>query len=162
MGEISNWDAIAHVNLENSNSGHKFKLQVKFRVKNTLTSDTSRQCRWPFTNRWLKKSRIRKTSQRTKATWSALRLRLDTITCYTSLYTSFLSFWNWKDSHGLLLKFNWSTGNFWYLNSLRYSLPASYIIKLQQVQNAAPKAPLQYHAFWSHFSCYERLALATS
>ena len=87
-------------------------------MKNSLTSDTSRQCRWPFTNRWLKKSRIRKISQRTKATWSALRLRLDTITCYTSLYTSFLSFWNWKDSHGLLLKFNWSTGNFWYLNSL--------------------------------------------
>ena len=45
-----------------------------------------------------------------------------------------------------------------YCNSLLYGLPASYIIKLQQVQNVH----LQYHAFWSHFSCYERLALATS
>ena len=72
-----------------SNSGQKVKLQVKFPVKkNTLTVDTNdrtfncNNADWHSQtgNRKKLASRIHKTSWRTKATRSALRLCLHTVT----------------------------------------------------------------------------------
>ena len=48
-----------------------------------------------------------------------------------------------------------------YCNSLLYGFSQLYY-QVATGSKRCRKAHLQYHAFWSHFSCYERLALATS
>ena len=96
-GKISNWDAIAYH--ENINSGKVVKLEVKFQAeKNTLTVDADDQ---QFNSRIqlpinihkqaVKKkeaSRIRKTSQRTKAT-RALFTHHRVFNCHLFTKTSF-------------------------------------------------------------------------
>ena len=115
---------------ENSNSSQEVKLQVKFQVKkHPLTVDTDTQTfngdnadRHSQTgNRKISASKIQKTSWRTKATRSALRLCLHTIAYLTFNDTSFLlhAFWIIQTkSHGLLFKFNIIANNFCNLNDV--------------------------------------------
>ena len=85
-GEISNWDAIAYCKTEQFRSKGQIASEVSSK-KNTLTVDTD-DCTFNCNNadghsqtgnRKKLASRIQKTSWRTKATRSALRLCLHTV-----------------------------------------------------------------------------------
>ena len=104
---------------ENSNSSQEVKLQVKFQVKkHPLTVDTNNQTfNWDNADRHsqtgngiMSANKIWKTSWRTKAMRSTLRLFLHFIAYLTFIYTSFLlhAFWIIQTkSHGFLFKFNY-------------------------------------------------------
>ena len=147
-GKISNWDAIAYH--ENINSGKVVKLEVKFQAeKNTLTVDADDQ---QFNSRIqlpinihkqaVKKKeprRIRKTSQRTKAT-RALFTHHRVFNCHLFTQTSFHILDLTEKGHGLLFKFNYRTANFW-----------TFLLRFWHKVSAKPYQRMQIS--WRVFNC---------